>query len=221
MAKTLSSFDPKQHRFFSPKFRSVVDDAAKFFDMTPRIKLPPPSRFQGSGVYALYYSGDFSHYQALSDLFADGSEIPIYVGKAVPPGWRTARSTALGSPDLFRRLNEHAKSIQQTSNLKIEHFTCRFIILAEQEGDLVVPLEAKLIRLYKPLWNNAVDGFGNHDPGSGRDNQAKSEWDVLHKGRNWATRLKGSSPKKSKIIAKVKRVLKASGEQLLIHKDDD
>jgi hypothetical protein len=29
----------------------------------------------------------------------------------------------------------------------------------------------------------AVDGFGNHDPGKGRYKQARSDWDVIHPGR--------------------------------------
>jgi len=33
------------------------------------------------------------------------------------------------------------------------------------------------------------DGFGNHDPGSGRYNQKRSVWDQVHPGRSWATRM--------------------------------
>lgn len=40
------------------------------------------------------------------------------------------------------------------------------------------------------IWNTTVTGFGNHDPGSGRYNQARSSWDVLHPGRPWADRLR-------------------------------
>lgn len=43
------------------------------------------------------------------------------------------------------------------------------------ESDLVVPVEAELIRKYRPLWNTIIDGFGNHLAGSGRYNQARSE----------------------------------------------
>ncbi len=57
--------------------------------------------------------------------------------------------------------------IQKAENLQSTEFQCRFMILNGVEGDLVVPVEANLIRRYKPLWNMIVDGFGNHDPGSG------------------------------------------------------
>jgi hypothetical protein len=77
------------------------------------------------------------------------------------------------------------------------------MILNDVESDLVVPVEASLIRRYKPLWNMVVDGFGNHDPGSGRYNQAKSEWDVLHPGRIWAERLTGVEPNLNDIIVKI------------------
>jgi hypothetical protein len=41
---------------------------------------------------------------------------------------------------------------------------------------MISTIEAALIKLNMPLWNTAVDGFGNHDPGSGRYQQAKSDW---------------------------------------------
>lgn len=75
------------------------------------------------------------------------------------------------------------------------------------QSDLIVPTEAKLIRMHKPLWNTLIDGFGNHDPGSGRYNQAKSEWDVLHPGRPWAERLAGGLVSLDDIIAKVRHAL--------------
>ena len=79
------------------------------------------------------------------------------------------------------------------------------MILEGLESDLVVPVEAELIHRYRPLWNCVVDGFGNHDPGKGRYNQARSEWDVLHPGRPWADRLTGKSPRMKDILAKIER----------------
>ena len=45
-------------------------------------------RFNGAGIYALYYVGDFEAYRALSlrNAGADGLVAPIYVGKAIPAG---------------------------------------------------------------------------------------------------------------------------------------
>jgi hypothetical protein len=84
------------------------------------------------------------------------------------------------------------------------------MILAGIESDLVVPIEAELIRRYKPIWNTVVDGFGNHDPGSGRSNQAKSPWDILHPGRPWVERLTGESQSLEAVVAKIQQFLEQS-----------
>ena len=71
-----------------------------------------------------------------------------------------------------------------------------------------MPVEAALIRRFKPLWNTVVDGFGNHDPGKGRYEQALSEWDALHPGRLWAKRLKGKSPSAERVLDRIKTYMK-------------
>jgi hypothetical protein len=197
------TFDHEAHTFRSPKFRSVVEEAIGFFRRTPIQPLPPPMRFLGGGVYAIYYIGGYDLYAKLTALNQQNYGYPIYVGKAVPPGWRTGRVSLSITPDLSRRLQEHAKSLRQVANLHEADFRCQFMILDGLESELVVPIEANLIRFYRPLWNVVVDGFGNHDPGSGRYNQAKSEWDVLHPGRYWAERLTGVSPILENIIVKI------------------
>jgi hypothetical protein len=101
--------------------------------------------------------------------------------------------------------------LRKAINLQEDDFRCRFTILNDTESDLVVPVEARLIRKYKPLWNVAVDGFGNHDPGSGRYNQAKSEWDILHPGRLWAERLTGVPPALEDVVERVKQHFESLG----------
>jgi len=197
-------FKRELHVFNSPKLTAVVNEAVEFFAKTPNHILPPSERFLGGGVYALYYKGHFKPYTEITKRNQRSCELPIYVGKAVPPGWRTARINVSESPDLYRRLSEHTRSIMQTPNLEITDFRCRFIILGNLAADLVVPVEARLIREYKPLWNMVIDGFGNHDPGKGRYNQAKSEWDVMHSGRIWADRLTGEAASLERVIGKVK-----------------
>lgn len=49
--------------------------------------------------------------------------------------------------------------------------------------------ERFLIEHYLPLWNIGMDGFGNHDPGSGRHAGEITWWDALHPGRPWAKKL--------------------------------
>jgi hypothetical protein len=191
----LVTFDHTKHIFTSPKFQSVVADAINFFIATPVQSLPPPTQFAGVGVYSIYYTGALPIYASIPNLTKPTCILPIYVGKAVTAGWRTGRSIATGqTPELFRRLREHARSIEQTSNLDVRDFQCRFMLLSGNEADLISTVESVLIRRYIPLWNTVVDGFGNHDPGKGRYNQSPSEWDVLHPGRSWATRLMGTPP---------------------------
>ena len=146
----------------------------------------PPGRFKGAGVYAIYYLGDFEPYARLAKANKSANcTIPIYVGEAVPPGSRKGGYGLDAEPGdvLYRRLKEHAKSIQQTDNLKIEDFRCRYLVV----DDIWIPLgESLLIETFNPLWNRLLDGFGNHDPGRGRYNQMRSAWDVVHPGRPWA-----------------------------------
>ena len=200
-------FAYERHVFRSPAFQSVVSEAVDFFVRTPLHLLPPPKQFLGPGIYALYYVGGYQSYARIARLNQVDCSLPIYVGKAVPPGWRTARSRDSETSDLYLRLREHTRSIQQTTNIAITDFRCRFMILNSIESELIGPVEARLIRRYKPLWNTVIDGFGNHDPGAGRYNQARSEWDVLHPGRAWAERLAGKKPAIAHLLEKINKAL--------------
>lgn len=198
--------NPLLHTFRSPKFSSVVKESVKFFAKTPCHSLPPATRFSAGGVYALYYLGRSDFYEHIAALNGGECRQPIYIGKAVLPGWRTARSTTKAeATSLYSRLREHSRNISCCSNLSVSDFQTRFMILQGIESDLVVPIEAELIRKYRPLWNTLIDGFGNHDPGKGRYQQARSEWDILHPGRPWAERLPKSSLNVKDILCKIKR----------------
>ena len=196
------------YTFKSPQLKDVLGGAVDFFLSRPFSALPPDFKFNGPGVYGLYYFGNFELYGKLSELNNNGNYLPIYIGKAVPPGWRTARIMNTEKPVLYGRLREHSNSISLSSNLVASDFKCKFIILNDLESGLIVPLEAELIRKYTPLWNTFVDGFGNHDPGSGRYGQAKSEWDLIHPGRAWVNKLTGTSPIQDKVHSKIKAHMK-------------
>jgi hypothetical protein len=163
----------------------------------------PPAPFIGAGVYALYYTGSFSAYKELSKVNKDGKfHHPIYVGKAVPAG---ARKGGLGleiehGPALQKRLNEHAESIKAVHNLDLKDFFCRFLVV----DDIWIPLaESMLIERFKPVWNRVLDGFGNHDPGSGRHSGKMPLWDCLHPGREWAIKLQPCSFTKEQLEERV------------------
>jgi hypothetical protein len=189
------SFDRKEHIYTSTAFAELVKDAVRFFNGTPVHTLPPPEAFGGTGVYALYYTGSYPAYRKYAELNRLAYNFPIYVGKAVPKGWRQARlsdDVLNQSKELHTRLREHARSIGSASSLAVEDFMCRFVIFEGEASDMISTIEAALIKLNMPLWNTVVDGFGNHDPGKGRYEQAKSDWDVIHPGRAWAEKCKGA-----------------------------
>ena len=151
--------------------------------------LPPEEKFEGAGIYALYYTGDLQLYRPLAKVNRTGCHRPIYVGKAAPEGARKGL-VAIDNPPgsvLWSRLREHAESVDQVG-LGRDAFKCRFLITDEVWLSLA---EKLLIQQYRPLWNAVVDGFGNHDPGSGRRaTSRRPEWDALHPGRTWAVDMR-------------------------------
>ena len=212
-------FDRDKHVYHNEAFVELVKDAVRFFNGTPVHELPPPQKFFGTGVYALYYTGNNPFYIRYKEVNRLSYDFPIYVGKAVPAGWRQSRvsdSEATQSNELYRRLYEHSRSISSGSGLELNDFSCRFVIFENEGSDMIGSIEAALIKLNKPLWNSCVDGFGNHDPGSGRYEQARSDWDVIHDGRVWADRLKGIPNSKENIIANIKTHLEKGGFNLQV-----
>ena len=148
----------------------------------PSAPLPPAEPFVGTGVYALYYTGNLKCYAALR-----GSGKPIYVGSAVPSGKRKGGTTqGSGTRTLYNRLGQHAKSIESAENLRVEDFRCRYLVVVPVWISLA---ERFLIEHYRPVWNTIVDGFGNHAPGEGRSSMKRPRWDILHPGRTWAQKL--------------------------------
>ena len=209
-----AAFNRKEHIYRNDAFAELVKDAIRFFNGTPVQTLPLPETFSGTGVYALYYTGDNPLYKKYAELNRLAYSHPIYVGKAVPKGWRQSRisdSAATQSKELHTRLKEHSRNISTGSDLSLQDFSCRFVIFEQEGSDMISTIEAALIKLNRPLWNTALDGFGNHDPGSGRYEQAKSDWDVIHAGRLWAEKCKGHSKDASVILAHVERHLKGMG----------
>jgi len=111
----------------------------------PVSPLPPAQKFDGAGIYAIYYHGQFKPYAPIAEKNAgEDPTAPIYVGKAVPPGARKGGFGLGADPGsaLLKRLREHAKSIEEAKNLNLEHFRCRYLVC----DDIWIPLgEALLI----------------------------------------------------------------------------
>lgn len=187
--------------------RNLGTSVAEALLARQRDSLPPADKFVAAGVYAIYYQGLFEPYQPIAarNQANDGNDTPIYIGKAVPAGARKGGFGLDSSPGtvLFNRLQEHADSIQHSDNLSLKDFFCRYLAV----DDIWIPLgEALLIEMYAPLWNRVIDGFGNHDPGSGRYQGKRSAWDVLHPGRQWAKNLQ-EGKSREEIIASVNSFL--------------
>lgn len=179
--KGISREIPAQEPYNPLEKRNIGENIVRALLEKPKEPLPP-SLFIGAGVYAVYYEG-------IMPLYANiDNERPLYVGKAVPSG---ARKGNVGDglnqgTALYSRLKQHADSVSMAENLRLCDFRCRYLAV----DDIWIPLaETLLIEKFRPVWNVAVDGFGNHDPGKGRYSQRRSAWDTIHPGRNWASRL--------------------------------
>ncbi len=179
--------------------KSIVDA------LLPRslIALEDVERFPGSGIYALYYTGDFPAYELIA---SPAGHIPIYVGKGAPGGGRTG-SGSPGEPGgrkLYERLRMHCRSITRATNLDVANFLCRYLVVEP----VWVPLaERVLISGLQPVWNVVVSGFGNNAPGGGRGGTELPLWDILHPGRPWAEGLQ-SETTSAQIIADIRRHLR-------------
>jgi hypothetical protein len=161
-------------------------------------------RFYGSGVYAIYYNGNYSGYAAISKR-----EHPIYVGKADPTN--SAAKTAIDQGDrLSNRLNDHRKNIAKAkTTLRLEDFEYRALVV--QTG-WQAAAEGYLIHLFKPIWNKEIGicyGFGKHGDSPTTRANLRSPWDTLHSGREWAHRNPQMSDAKPS-----KKILKEIAEHL-------
>jgi len=173
----------------------------------PVIPMAELTSFQGAGIYAIYYRGDFPAYAVIAQKNQGQHCIaPIYVGKAVPKGSRKGGDLDLNPGKvLFNRLTQHKRSIEYTHNLDITDFYYRYLIV----DDIWISLgESLLIAKFDPLWNKLIDGFGNHDPGKGRHAGLRSRWDVLHPGRPWADKCRIRQETAEQIIGEVRDYLR-------------
>jgi hypothetical protein len=201
-------FDLKKHIYQNDEFAELVKDAIRFFHGSPVCSVPPDERFPGQGVYALYYIGSFTPYQGYRLLNRVSYTSPIYVGKAVPQGWRQSRRGSTVGNELANRIRQHSVNIQSGEHLSSVDFRCRFVVFEGESRSMISTIEAALIEMFSPLWNSVVDGFGNHDPGAGRRNQRKSDWDVIHPGRAWAESLAGIANDRDEILGRISEHMK-------------
>jgi len=167
--------------------RTLAENMVRVVLEQPLLRLASLEPFEGSGIYVIYYTGDFPPYEPIATENRNRQwRRPIYVGEATRKGGRKGGVLAEGPAGkaLFERLRHHADSVRSAENLAIEDFWCRYLVLK----DFFIPLcESLLIDRYEPIWNKLIDGFGNNPLGGPRQKQQqKSMWDVLHPGRTGA-----------------------------------
>jgi len=138
-------------------------------------------RFYGSGVYALYYTGDLPLYAPISR-----SETPIYVGQAAP-AIKNASTPAQQGEKLSKRLEEHRKNIAKAvGSIEVSEFQFRALTVA---SGWETAAEDYLIHLFRPIWNSETKilyGLGKHGDSAETRSNKRSPWDTIHPGRKWA-----------------------------------
>jgi len=167
---------------FDPSNPQIIGELiARTLLLQPAMPLAGIGKFYGSGVYAIYYRGDFPAYKPIS-----ATDNPIYVGKA-DPATLHAETVEQQGDGLSTRLLDHRRSISAANNLSLDNFDCRYLVVKSAWQETA---EDYLIALFKPIWNNEMKvcyGFGKHGDAAKTRANRRSPWDTLHPGRKWAT----------------------------------
>lgn len=169
----------------------------------------PLKKFNGSGIYALYYNGSNELYKTPNVHNTNSQPYPIFIGRTPANLKANELEEKKKLTSLYQKIKEQARSIEEAKNLDIQDFTCKCMLLEKEEVLLSEAIEAHLVNKYRPTWNSCIEGFANHNPGKGRSKQAPSEWDVVHPGRNWAKKLKGYPKNKKSIRKKLQKYMEA------------
>lgn len=177
--------------YFDPlSYENLGASIARALEERPVVPLDSLGKFDGAGIYALYYTGPYPAYQLLAERNrAESGSWAIYIGKAEAENARKGDPNQAHNsvgPKLYNRINDHLASIQAATNLDVKDFQIRALTITPTWISLA---EVVAIRIHHPVWNAVIDGLGNHDPGSGRYKGMKPRWDTLHPGRVWADRL--------------------------------
>ena len=148
----MNVFDRSKHVYVSPDLEEVIKDTIRFFNGTPVHAIPIPERFHGTGIYALYCIAKSGIYSKFHSVNRTEFRMPIYIGKAVPKGWRQARSLSSTDTKIYEltsRIKEHSRSIDLGDGLNVSNFFCRFIILEGKESDLIGTVEGEHVTLFR------------------------------------------------------------------------
>jgi len=154
---------------FSFKLVKMYIQLLELQPLTALAKLTP---FVGIGIYAIYYTGTFPAYKSITS-----KNTPIYVGRTMHKGYY-GKDHPPKSKSIYSRLIQHANKIKSTTDLNIDSFGCKYVII-EPYGWMPEECQFQLIMKYKPIWNTKVRGFSHRNPGS-RRRGSLPEWDTIH-----------------------------------------
>ena len=155
---------------------NVTSAICRELERQPAISLADEvGRFEGSGLYAIYYVGD----TLLLYAPLRGRKIPVYVGQALSHNSATGMAARDARP-LWRRIHDHRRSIQG-ADLPGGEFGVRLLRLPDVHSDLG---ENGLRVAYRPVWNAVLTGFGSHEQGSSTRASGRTKWDTVHPGRS-------------------------------------
>jgi len=178
---------------------ALIKKSVKSFEKIP----PQPMALggvEGEGVFALYYTGEYPLYKGYKDANTSKLNAPIYISKGA---------------NIDEKIKEQYRNIAKVSNLNPEDFYTKVMPLSTDLPSITEEVEATLVDQYQPLWNTCLEGFGSHNPGRGRAKQAPSDWDVIHPGREWVSKLSGKANDRRKLGRKVQKHMKLVKEGVL------
>ncbi|GAA3617944.1 hypothetical protein GCM10022267_00200 [Lentzea roselyniae] len=163
-----ASFDPLSTE-------QISNTICETFERQPLVAMTRElPRFEGAGLYAIYYRGrSVDLYAPLADL-----QVPVYVGRARSSNSATGETVREPYP-LYKRVRQHRISIIE-GGLPIAEFRFRALLLPDVHIDLG---ENGLRVGYQPIWNSTIKGFGGHEQGATTRQSKKSKWDTVHDGR--------------------------------------
>ena len=164
-------------QFFDPMSTEHVSRAVcRELERQPLVMFEPEiPRFNGSGLYAIYYQGESVElYKPLASY-----KIPVYVGQAESHNSATGKGSK-ARDRLWKRISGHKRSISD-GELPINEFGVRLLLLPDVHANLG---ENGLRVNYLPAWNTVLHGFGSNEQGSSTRKSARTKWDTVHQGRS-------------------------------------
>ena len=194
-ADSFVPFKREDHVYHNEAFAELCKDAVRAFNGTPVCGMPPP-RFTGSGVYAIYCTAKRGIYERYGNkVNRMGYNVPIYVGKAVPKGWREENPEAFCSLPIKNQILFWQGEIEKTIGVSANDFHCRISQIDEQSLTLIDGMYDTLIDAFHPVWNAVFCSCINK-------NDVALRWKMIHSIR-FCSRADKASQEELKRLLKV------------------